>query len=127
MNLRASPRKGLNKNNEEFNVLRLKKSLFVMKPKSTTDPNAARSRDEATGGKLGDIFGENRCLVNPKGAQVDINVADSLACNPQVQLIRVKGISSPQMRPLYHHQALRLVLLFLLKNIVIMWGLVLLL
>ena len=36
LNIKASPRKGLSKNNEEVNALRLKKSVFVVKPKITT-------------------------------------------------------------------------------------------
>lgn len=42
MNIRASPRKGLNKNVEEVNALKAKKSLFVSKPKVTAAPSNSK-------------------------------------------------------------------------------------
>ena len=39
MNIRASPKRGLNRHKEEEHVLKLKKSLFVPKPKSVSHPD----------------------------------------------------------------------------------------
>ena len=43
MDLRASPRKGLSKNKEEIDALKLNKNLFVLKPMSSPKDSVNRS------------------------------------------------------------------------------------
>ena len=73
MNIRASPRKGLSKNIEEVNALKLKKSLFVVKPKEKINISEIGCNTDAKG-----LFHEDDKVGNQTKPQDNVAATDVL-------------------------------------------------